>query len=176
MQTPKLTHTTFFALAALLSGQSLAADTHFAVAKIADHKMLLRYENDPSASVLVLLHGFDNGSIEYRTLVAQLDETFTLTLPYPPRSSPDDTAATSREESSPDSILAVIDVLLAGVEGPGVSLLVEGYAGPVGIRLATRDEEEIAKGTYSSKVDFWCPRGTDSSWPVRQLVTKYMID
>ncbi|WP_299211791.1 hypothetical protein [uncultured Tateyamaria sp.] len=176
MPMPKLTYTAYIALAALFSGQSIAAETHFTDARIADQKMLLRYEHDPSAPILAILHGFDIGSIEYGKLVAQLDKTYSLTLPLPVSSTPDLIPTNSDEENSPVAILAAIDMLVTGTEFSGVSLLVEGYAVPVGIRLATRDEEEIARRTYSTKVDFQHQRDTNPRRPVQELVTKYMID
>lgn len=154
MPMPRLTYIAYLALAAFLSGPSLAAEPQIPETTIEDHKIFLSHKNDPSAPALVILHGFESGSVEHRILAAQLHEKFDLTLPSPLSATPALTPPKSGVGRLPDGLVAAINMLVAGTEYPDVSLLVEGYAAPIGIRLASRDEQEAARAASSSIVEF----------------------
>src|SRR5579864_5376320 len=106
-------------------------------------KIFYREAGPRNAPTIVLLHGFPSSSHMFRNLIAGLSDRFHLVAPdYPgfgnsAMPSPTDYAYTF------DNLAITIQEFLNAIGVTRYSLYMQDYGGPIGLRLATRNPEQI---------------------------------
>ncbi|WP_415400849.1 hypothetical protein [Tateyamaria sp. SN3-11] len=174
MPMPNPTLTALVVSVSLLTALDAAADAVIAPGAFADHKIILRDAGEQSTRMFALLHGFDSSSTSYNQTVRQLASQFTVILPFAPASRIVQTSAAPRSQASPKAVIEAISRFQSDPDFQSVSVLIDGYEQPLGLRLATAEEVSVAEQIFSFEKERQHKLTQIGSYSEQDLTTKFI--
>lgn len=116
---------------------------HHRYATIAGRRIFYREAGDPTAPVLVLLHGFPTSSFMFRHLIPRLADRYHVIAPDYLGFGYSDAPAVDEFDYTFDALADLTAGLLEQLGVSRYAIYVQDYGAPVGWRLALRDPEAI---------------------------------
>ncbi len=161
------------------------AVVHHRTAQVQGRTVFYREAGDPTAPVLVLLHGFPTSSHMFRGLIADLADSYHLIAPDHIGFGASDAPPVEEFDYTFDRLTEVTIALLDQLGLERFALYIQDYGAPIGLRIASRHPERVtALVTQSGNAytdgftPFWEPLfayatdpGPDTEPAVRALLT-----
>src|SRR5262245_54168949 len=106
-------------------------------------RVFYRTAGDPSASVLLLLHGFPASSFMFRELIPRLADHYRVIAPDLPGFGFTEVRAERKYAYSFDGLAKTIEAFTQALEIDRFSLYVFDYGAPIGFRLAMAHPDRV---------------------------------
>jgi len=106
-------------------------------------KVFYRSAGDPSAPVVLLLHGFPSSSFMFRELIPRLADRYRVIAPDLPGFGFTEVPASGRYTYSFDALAATIETFTEALKLKSYAIYVFDYGAPTGFRLAMAHPERV---------------------------------
>jgi pimeloyl-ACP methyl ester carboxylesterase len=148
-------------------------------------KIFYREAGNPSATTILLLHGFPSSSHMYRDLINHLSDEFHLIAPDYPGFGNSDMPSRNDYKYTFDNISITIEKFIDALQLQRFALYMQDFGAPVGYRIAVRRpeliqalliqnanayEEGLGPATEDGK-KFWADRNAQTENAMRQMMS-----
>ncbi|AFM16004.1 putative hydrolase or acyltransferase of alpha/beta superfamily [Mycolicibacterium chubuense NBB4] len=116
---------------------------HHRYATVSGHRIFYREAGEPSAPVIVLLHGFPTSSFMFRDLIPELADGYRVIAPDYLGFGYSDAPTADEFDYTFDALAGLVAELLTQLGVTRYAIYVQDYGAPVGWRLALRDPQAI---------------------------------
>ncbi|WP_280234533.1 alpha/beta fold hydrolase [Nocardia cyriacigeorgica] len=116
---------------------------HHRTVSIDGLNVFYREAGDPTAPTVVLLHGFPSSSAMFRTLLAELGDTYHLIAPDHIGFGRSDMPGVDEFDYSFDKLADITEALLDTLGIARFALYIQDYGAPIGLRIAARHPERV---------------------------------